>query len=170
MKKENNPFGVTDCSCNMPLTGSGQNHASYCALYEKRKILANGEPDVKSVRRRLEVQLGVNELKEELAKLKERIAELEVYNLQTKIRNDYLEARQLEMTKDAVGRLNEELIEALIDVTNQGCYSANGTNQDNPEIDSMALSAYAHALRLLAQLGKFEITSEYGRRVIGSWK
>ncbi len=36
--------------------------------------------------------------------------------------------------------------------------------------DSMALSYYADALRLLAKLRLFEIEDEYGRRVIGKFK
>jgi hypothetical protein len=55
-----------------------------------------------------------------------------------------------------------EVLEALEDVVNQAC-GADG------HLDSMALSAYAAALRLLARLGRVTIRSEAGRRVIGEW-
>lgn len=58
---------------------------------------------------------------------------------------------------------NESLIETLVDVVSQACTVEGG------ELDSMALSAYADAMRALAAAGKIEITAEYGRRVIGRW-
>ncbi len=58
----------------------------------------------------------------------------------------------------------EELILVLYEVLQQACEYEDGT------ADSLALSAYASGLRLLARLGLFEIESEYGRRVIGRFK
>jgi hypothetical protein len=57
-----------------------------------------------------------------------------------------------------------DLLEALADVTNQACTMPSG------ELDSVALSAYASAMRTLAEHGVIEITSEVGRRVIGKWR
>jgi hypothetical protein len=56
-----------------------------------------------------------------------------------------------------------ELLDTLQDVLNQAC----GDNADN--VDSGALSVYADGLRLLAREGRFKITREAGRRVIGYW-
>lgn len=58
------------------------------------------------------------------------------------------------------------LKETLEDVLNQ----ATQTREGWPHCDSMALSAYASGLRLMAELGMFVIESEYNRRVIGHWK
>jgi hypothetical protein len=58
-------------------------------------------------------------------------------------------------------QLNEAL-DALEDVISQACY---GSGADD-EFDSMALSAYADGLRLLAEHGRVVIVREYGRRVI----
>ena len=60
--------------------------------------------------------------------------------------------------------LEERLIEALLDSIVQAC-----TNTDG-DLDSLALTAYADAMSLLAELGKIEILSEIGRRVIGRVK
>ena len=55
-----------------------------------------------------------------------------------------------------------ELEEALVDVLNQAC-----TNDQSVAVDSLALSAYADALRLLSRRGRFCIDVEAGRRLIG---
>jgi len=55
-----------------------------------------------------------------------------------------------------------DVVEVLEDVINQACTVGD-------ELDSSALSAYAGGMRLLAKLGRLEITKEYGRRVIGKW-
>lgn len=60
-------------------------------------------------------------------------------------------------------RQREELIDALADCVAQSCTT------DDGELDSMALSTYADALRLLQKWGRVEVTSEYGRRVIARW-
>lgn len=54
-----------------------------------------------------------------------------------------------------------ELLDALEDVLFQACW-------DSLEevLDSMALTAYANGMRLLAEYGRIEIVNEYGRRVI----
>lgn len=57
------------------------------------------------------------------------------------------------------------LLDALEDVVNQAC--SNPHDPKDPELDSMALSAYAHGMRTLAKYGWLEINSEHGRRVIG---
>lgn len=54
------------------------------------------------------------------------------------------------------------ILDTLADVIGQAC-SCDG------ELDSMALSAYADGLRLLAKYGRVKIVSEYGRRVIAEW-
>ena len=59
--------------------------------------------------------------------------------------------------------MNDEIseeMEVLRWVLAQAC------RRDDGLYDSMALSAYAEGLRLLAEHGLVEITSEYGRRVI----
>ena len=55
--------------------------------------------------------------------------------------------------------------EIVMDTVHQACY----TSADD-KVDSMAISAYANALRVLAERGKFVIEQEHGRRVIGRWK
>jgi hypothetical protein len=63
----------------------------------------------------------------------------------------------------AVTTERDALRDALMEAVQQACYHKDG------EVDSMALSAYADALRLLATAGLFTITHEVGRRVIGRW-
>jgi hypothetical protein len=58
---------------------------------------------------------------------------------------------------------DEELLDTLADVINQACYHYGGG------LDSMAISAYADGIRLLAAHGRVRITEEYGRRVIAEW-
>jgi hypothetical protein len=55
----------------------------------------------------------------------------------------------------------EELLDALDDVINQACWT-----EHNGELDSMALSAYAHGLKVLAKHGRVQIIQSAGRRVI----
>jgi len=57
----------------------------------------------------------------------------------------------------------EELVDELCDVVNQATRMEDGT------LDSMALSANASGMRLLARLGKLTIDNEHGRRVIAHW-
>jgi hypothetical protein len=57
-----------------------------------------------------------------------------------------------------------ELVAALEGAMVQACMSHEPGSE---EIDSMALSYYAQALRLLSKLGRFNIEHEAGRRVIG---
>jgi hypothetical protein len=65
-------------------------------------------------------------------------------------------------------RFNDEesgrLLDALVGMIEQHVYENNDGN-----LDSMAVSANAAALRLLAQFGKVKIESEHGRRVIARW-
>lgn len=63
----------------------------------------------------------------------------------------------------AVTQREIDLEEALVDMVNQHCHC------DGGDIDSMALSANAYAMRLLAERGRMEITNEYGRRVLAKW-
>lgn len=56
-----------------------------------------------------------------------------------------------------------DLIEALLDCVNQSCRQSDGT------LDSMCISAYADALRILALLGEVVIVAEHGRRVIAKY-
>lgn len=56
----------------------------------------------------------------------------------------------------------EVLLDALEGVLEQACYGEVGSG----EYDSMALTAYAHGLRVLAKYGRVKIVHEVGRRVI----
>ena len=72
-----------------------------------------------------------------------------------------------------------KFVEVLADMVNQHCsYEGNfylGGDEDckgptiHCELDSMALSANASAMRLLAQEGRIKIESEYGRRIGANW-
>ena len=59
----------------------------------------------------------------------------------------------------------KELLEVLDDVISQACYVS---NDNGYYLDSMALSSYAWGMRILAEYGCIEITSELGRRVISA--
>lgn len=61
----------------------------------------------------------------------------------------------------------EILLDALANMVRQHCVP-----NDSPgkELDSMALSTNADAMRLLAEHGRFVIMRDTGRRVIGYWK
>jgi hypothetical protein len=58
----------------------------------------------------------------------------------------------------------EELLDALADVTAQGCYAHGGA-----ELYSGHLSAYGDALRLLAQYCRVKIVQERGKSVWANW-
>jgi hypothetical protein len=66
-------------------------------------------------------------------------------------------------------KTEEELLEALEDMVNQHCTTTN-TKGEIPHLDSMALSANADAMRILAKHNKIVIESQYGRRIIARWK
>jgi hypothetical protein len=58
----------------------------------------------------------------------------------------------------------KELLDALESMVNQAC-GVSGSDT----LDSMAISAYASAIRLLAKYGRVKIQTEAGRRVIAKW-
>jgi hypothetical protein len=58
----------------------------------------------------------------------------------------------------------KELLDALESMVNQAC-GVSGSDT----LDSMAISAYASAIRLLAKYGRVKIKTEAGRRVIAEW-
>jgi hypothetical protein len=60
--------------------------------------------------------------------------------------------------------VTDDVVDALEDVVNQSCW-----NETDQLLDSMALSAYAHGLRVLADLDRVTITNDVGRRVIAKW-
>jgi hypothetical protein len=64
--------------------------------------------------------------------------------------------------------LVEELIESVKDAVYQHC-SCRIEKEDDDIYDSGAITTNAGAMRLLARLGLFEITSEHGRRVVGKF-
>jgi len=61
--------------------------------------------------------------------------------------------------KTATTENEKELLETLHDVISQACWSKDG-------LDSMALTAYAIGMHVLAEYGVIKIKDEYGRRVI----
>lgn len=87
-----------------------------------------------------------------------RLCEAEVTELRAKVADLYI-AREA----DVAGLQSEvqSLLDLIEDLTIQGCSVDEGGT-----VDSMALSTYAEALRLLAEKGRYEIVSEHGRRVI----
>ena len=66
--------------------------------------------------------------------------------------------------KIAKTKNEKELLNALDSMVNQHCRQSEG------ELDSIALSANAYAMRLLEEYGRIEITAESGRRVIAKQK
>lgn len=64
-----------------------------------------------------------------------------------------------------------DVLEALTDMVSQHCIGWEEQKKDlyDREYDSMALSANADAMMVLAEHGKLKIVHEYGRRVIGKW-
>lgn len=70
--------------------------------------------------------------------------------------------------------LEAYLIETLVDVIDQACgpshgFDLDGGSEPDGTINSMALSAYARAIRLLEDLGRVKITGQYGRAVKAEW-
>ena len=57
----------------------------------------------------------------------------------------------------------DELVDALADVIAQAC------GQPDSRVDSLGLTAYANAIRLLEHYGRVEIESIQGRRVIAQF-
>ncbi len=65
----------------------------------------------------------------------------------------------------------EEKVTYCVEVLHQVLQQACGYEEEGVlKADSMALSAYAKGLRLLAEYGLFEIEKATGRRVIGVFK
>lgn len=58
-----------------------------------------------------------------------------------------------------------EILDALEDMARQHCH----THTDSKQTNSEALSANADALLVLAKHGRFRITKERGRMVVGYW-
>ncbi len=58
-----------------------------------------------------------------------------------------------------------ELLDALIDAISQGC-----CDFGDCKFDTMALSAYTHGARTLAEYGVVKIHRQHGRQVIFSFK
>ena len=88
------------------------------------------------------------------------------YNLELHDRMSHGETDDLE---DVLAD-HDELLDVLADVINQACGPVYVDATDSGELDSMALSAYADGMRLLAKHGRFQILHEAGRRVIGQWE
>lgn len=65
--------------------------------------------------------------------------------------------QQIEELLDVI----EDLLDTLEGVITQSCWS----NEDM-RYDSMCISSYAEAMRLLGEWGRLEILSEGGRRVV----
>jgi len=72
------------------------------------------------------------------------------------------------MTEELLAQI-AQLTDALEDMVRQHCCGSDNLGTGG-RFDSMALSANAYAMRLLAAKGRFVIESEYGRRVIGHFK
>ncbi len=71
---------------------------------------------------------------------------------------------------------NDEFKEVLQNAINQACLVWADETETAPtlagkgyKLDSMALTSYADAMRLLAKHGRLIIKKEVGRRVIGEW-
>ena len=77
------------------------------------------------------------------------------------------EDQMLGLIKDegsACAEALEEALDALAEVIQQACWL-----DSQKELDSMALSAYAEGIQVLADHGKVEIIDQAGRRVIAKW-
>ena len=59
--------------------------------------------------------------------------------------------------------MTERCIDILEEVIGQACLDEDGN------LDSWSLSAYARGLRYLARRGRIRVISEYGRTVIGEF-
>lgn len=71
-----------------------------------------------------------------------------------------------EMTGEkGLAKALDESLDILAAVIEQAC-----GDRKSAELDSMALTAYADGLRLLARYHRVTITHEYGRRVIAEHK
>lgn len=57
----------------------------------------------------------------------------------------------------------DELMEALADMVAQHCVGWEEAEKENPELDSMALSSNAEAMRVLAKHGRLTIETDRGR-------
>ena len=103
------------------------------------------------------MKIDKEEFEEILKELAKKYAEY-----QRKIKEEF----EKHLNREELEKISkEELVEVLYWAMHQACYY-----DEEEYADSLALSAYARALRLLARLGLFEIESEYGRRVIGKFK
>lgn len=65
-----------------------------------------------------------------------------------------------------IGEMLDELLDALGDMVHQHCTVQNNKGS---VLDSMALSANADAMRLLAKYNRIAIDSQCGRRIIAHW-
>ena len=72
--------------------------------------------------------------------------------------------KEIQKTRTQIMKERDELIDTLLDVINQACQIMKDDNTFY--YDSMALSAYADGMRLLAKHRKIKIATEYSRRVI----
>jgi len=61
----------------------------------------------------------------------------------------------------------EEATSHVVDLVAQSCWYSE-LDRVEGELDSLAISTYAHALRWLAEQGYFKIKHQVGRRVIGT--
>jgi hypothetical protein len=59
--------------------------------------------------------------------------------------------------------VNKEEIEVLMDIVSQDCYDGKDA-EGNSRYDSISVSAYADAIRLLAKYGVLKITKEISHR------
>jgi hypothetical protein len=75
-----------------------------------------------------------------------------------------VEVRLTAAEMKSVADFFDEAIDELADQVAQNCTMADRS------LDSCALSSHASAMRLLAELGRIEITHDVGRRVIGKWR
>jgi uncharacterized protein YigA (DUF484 family) len=68
-------------------------------------------------------------------------------------------------------RLKEKYKDLLIDYVGMNCTVSKSMRgkDDEDELDSMAISSNAEAMRELAEMGLIIIRTEYGRRVLGKW-
>ena len=99
---------------------------------------------------------------------------------------DYKDTSYVDMFKDILAQkdrikeleaLLEDAVDCLYDMVCQHCAVPEHDKEWQLEhhgevwnvLDSMALSANRDAMKLLAKLGKIEIVSEYGRRVLANW-
>jgi hypothetical protein len=89
--------------------------------------------------------------------------DLEVYNKQAERARDGSEPAMsyIIMEADNVSQEINILRETLLEMVCQACYT-----HGSSDLDSMALTSYAGAMRLLAERGMLVIDSEHGRRVI----